>query len=271
MMSEPEKQPIFHEVNLNGLMKPSRDSTADQGMIEKLYVMCAVEMLPKLRDAQCVKPHFERYRSWLEDEYKLYKLPEGVPLVPESAEIVAMSSERRQQAIEDCYESSKGTHMWPVVAAAWRVYHNMIDIVEGRTKLLKLLIADGLLPDFYDWTNELSDLRSLWRTLGQKAPKMRILEIGAGTGGTTARVLKDLTSEDGQRLYGSYTFTDVSTNFFDAAQKRFDNHGDIQYQALDITKDPLQQRFEKGGYDLIIASNVSISPMPLCLVLGTHL
>jgi hypothetical protein len=258
MIFQPEKQPTFHGVSLNGLMKPSRDSTADQRMIEKLYVTCAVEMLPKLQGAQCVKPHFERYRSWLKDEYELYKQPGGVVLVPDSAEIVAMSSDARQQAIEECYESSKGTHMWPVVAAAWRVYHNMIDIVEGRSKLLKVLIADGLLPDFYDWTNELSDLKLLWRAFGQEDPKIRILEIGAGTGGTTARVLRDITSGDGEILYGSYTFTDVSANFFDAARKRFEDCTNIKYQALDITKDPLQQGFEKGAYDLIIASNVSL-------------
>ncbi|KAF3765316.1 hypothetical protein M406DRAFT_67772 [Cryphonectria parasitica EP155] len=249
-------EPKLDGVPASELMKPSRDSTAEQQMMERMYIMCAVEMLGKLKAAQCTKPHFERYRTWLVEEYERYKQPGGVPVVADSAAIVAMSSDTRRKSIEECYEKSKGTHMWPVMEAAWRVYVNMIDIVEGRIKLLRVLMTDNLLPQFYDWTNELSDLRLLWRAFGISKPQLRVLEIGAGTGGTTARVLEGFKSESGEQLYGSYTFTDVSATFFDAARKRFGNHDNIEYRALDISRDPLQQGFEAGAYDLVIASNV---------------
>lgn len=250
-------KPDMDCVSADELMKPTRDSTAEQQMLEKMYVMCAVEMREQLRVANCAKPHFERYRSWLAAEYERFKKP-GLPLVPNSAEIVAMSSEARHKAIVECHECGKGTHMWPVVEAAWRVYINMIDIVEGRLKLLKVLMEDRLLPRFYDWANELTNLHPLFNVMGHCKPQLRVLEIGAGTGGTTARALDGLKSDYGERLYSSYIFTDISDRFFAPAQQRFRTCEGIEYRQLDISRDPRGQGFKAGAYDLVIASNVSL-------------
>ncbi|KAF2177961.1 methyltransferase type 12, partial [Zopfia rhizophila CBS 207.26] len=79
---------------------------------------------------------------------------------------------------------------------------------------------------------------------------------GAGTGGTTARALAGLKSDSGEQLYSSYVFTDISTLFFDSARQRFGAYDNIEYRALDISRDPREQGFEAGAYDLVIASNV---------------
>lgn len=92
--------------------------------------------------------------------------------------------------------------------------------------------------------------------LGNAHPQMRILEIGAGTGGLTAKFLEHLISDFGERLYFKYTFTDVSSGFFVQAKERFKNYEGIDYKALDISKDPMEQSFTLREYDLIIASNV---------------
>ncbi|PYI25531.1 hypothetical protein BP00DRAFT_358236 [Aspergillus indologenus CBS 114.80] len=55
---------------------------------------------------------------------------------------------------------------------------------------------------------------------GFKNPCLRILEIGAGTGGATGPILRAL-SQANRYLCSSYTFTDVSTGFFHNAEKRF--------------------------------------------------
>ena len=80
--------------------------------------------------------------------------------------------------------------------------------------------------------------------------RLRVLEIGAGTGSATASVLPELAE-------GSfdYTYTDISAGFFAEAESRFGNDG-IDYRPLDIEKDPIAQGFESHGYDLLIASNV---------------
>ena len=82
--------------------------------------------------------------------------------------------------------------------------------------------------------------------------RLRVLEVGAGTGSATASVLPEL--PEGRF---DYVYTDISAGFFAEAEERFgDGGGSIDYRPLDIEKDPIPQGFDSHGYDLIIASNV---------------
>ena len=80
--------------------------------------------------------------------------------------------------------------------------------------------------------------------------RLRVLEIGAGTGSATASVRPELPND---RF--DYVYTDISAGFFAEAEERFGNEG-IEYRPLDIERDPIAQGFDSHGYDLIIASNV---------------
>ena len=80
---------------------------------------------------------------------------------------------------------------------------------------------------------------------------LQILEIGAGTGGTSSHVLPCL---DPQRT--TYTYTDISNLFLAKARARFNAFPFMQYKLLDIEKDPEQQGFAPGHFDVIIAANV---------------
>ncbi|RJS23212.1 polyketide synthase [Corallococcus sp. H22C18031201] len=80
---------------------------------------------------------------------------------------------------------------------------------------------------------------------------LRVLEIGAGTGGTTALLLRELPPERTE-----YVFTDISPLFLQRAAREFQAHGFVTYRALDIEKDPVAQGFEPGGFDVIVAANV---------------
>ena len=82
--------------------------------------------------------------------------------------------------------------------------------------------------------------------------RLRVIEVGAGTGSATASVLPEL--PEGQF---DYVYTDISAGFFAEAEARFgDGGGCIEYRPLDIEKDPISQGFDSHGYDLLIASNV---------------
>ncbi|KAJ4456140.1 putative Highly reducing polyketide synthase sdnO [Paratrimastix pyriformis] len=81
---------------------------------------------------------------------------------------------------------------------------------------------------------------------------LRILEVGAGTGGLTAFLLPVLSAYE-----CSYMFTDVGRMFLGQAKEKFARYGTmLQYAALDIEQDPLAQGFQPGHYDLIFAANV---------------
>ena len=82
--------------------------------------------------------------------------------------------------------------------------------------------------------------------------KLRVVEIGAGTGASTEFVLPEL--PEGRF---EYFYTDISAGFFAEAEEQFgDAGGAIQYRTLDIENDPEEQGYEPHGYDLLVASNV---------------
>ena len=80
---------------------------------------------------------------------------------------------------------------------------------------------------------------------------LRILEIGAGTGGTTSYLLPYLPEERTR-----YCFTDLGAMFTQKAQERFRDYSFVEYGTLDIEKDPTEQGFEANQQDLVIAANV---------------
>ncbi len=80
--------------------------------------------------------------------------------------------------------------------------------------------------------------------------RLRVIEVGAGTGSATAAILPEL--PEGRF---DYMYTDISAGFFAEAEARFGG-GSIEYCPLDIEKDPIGQGFDANAYDLLIASNV---------------
>jgi SAM-dependent methyltransferase len=80
---------------------------------------------------------------------------------------------------------------------------------------------------------------------------IRILELGAGTGGTTASLLPVLPPD--RTLY---IYTDISTFFTSQAQKKFKAYPFVQYKHLDIDKEPQRQGYEPHSFDVVVAANV---------------
>ncbi len=82
--------------------------------------------------------------------------------------------------------------------------------------------------------------------------RLRILEVGAGTGSATASVLPVL--PEGRY---DYVYTDISAGFFAEAEGRFGGaESSIEYRVLDIERSPVSQGFDAHSYDIVIASNV---------------
>jgi len=144
-----------------------------------------------------------------------------------------------------------------------RIGDHLPAIIKGEVEPLSIMLEDNLLHQIYvdDSSHRCNiQLAETVSLLAHKWPDMRILEIGAGTGGTTLTVLKALGSSDsrcGNSRFSRYDFTDISSGFFEKAEELLKPWGDpISFKKLDIEIDPAAQGFEIGSYDLIIAANV---------------
>ncbi len=92
---------------------------------------------------------------------------------------------------------------------------------------------------------------------------VRILEIGAGTGGTTSYILPRLAAHRTE-----YVFTDVSNSFLITAAAKFSAYPFVRYQLLDLEKEPRSQGFTANQFDIVIAANVMHATADLGRTLG---
>lgn len=142
----------------------------------------------------------------------------------------------------------------PAMKLLQAVGEHLPSSVSGNTHIIQHMREDNMLDDYYaTYLQEFSSF--LANVVGQICfvhPRMKILEIGAGTGSATKRILPQIAG-----LFAEYHFTDISAGFFETARSAFSEHSPrITYSVLDIERDISEQGFQEHSYDLIIASQV---------------
>lgn len=154
---------------------------------------------------------------------------------------------------------------YPQHAAEHHLLHTtgplLADCLLGRADPLALLFKDAkakrLLEDVY--TNApmfkagtlflARFLVDSFQRFGQQRP-IRIIELGAGTGGTTSLLLEHIATT-AQAF--EYTFTDLSPSLVAAAKRIFGGRSFMRYQVLDIEKSPVDDLV--GHFDIVISTN----------------
>ncbi len=139
-------------------------------------------------------------------------------------------------------------------------------IIDGEMEPLKALFPENIAPSsfkhaaaVYQYAKDahvanfiVTHLIEALKTYGGQKP-IRILEIGAGTGGTTRAIVSALTQF--KSVY--YVYTDLSPTFARNCDECFaDTHITYQFEVLDISRNPSEQGFASGQFDIIIATNV---------------
>jgi acyl transferase domain-containing protein/acyl carrier protein len=205
---------------------------------------------------------------------RLDVLPRHRRLLERTAEMLAEAGLLRLQG--DVWETaaSPGQSHAEVVALGRRVpqaaaecilldrcARELPEVLRGRRDPLQLLFPEGDATTAASLYRDSPSARLMNRAIQEAVAfalkrlpagrTLRVLEVGAGSGGTTAGLLGILPSERTQ-----YVFTDVSARFTTAAQDRFGQYRFVQFKLLDIEREPIAQGFSRESFDLIIAANV---------------
>jgi SAM-dependent methyltransferase len=133
-------------------------------------------------------------------------------------------------------------------------------IVTGRASALESLFPGGswdLATGLYERSSTMryingvaaAALDSISRSL-PAGRMLRVLEIGAGTGGTSSSLLPVLPADR-----TDYLFTDVSDAFLDRARSRFAPYPQVRYGLYDLEKTPVEQGYSAGQFDVIVSAN----------------
>lgn len=140
---------------------------------------------------------------------------------------------------------------------------HLADVLRGKTDGIKLIFGSPegreMAAHFYaSWPLHRLLYRQLEDFLSRLVAKLRnagegtlrILEMGAGTGGTTRWLLPLLA---GANVPVEYTFTDLAPSFVAAARKRFKQYPFMKFCTHNIEKTPADDLL--GMYHVVIASN----------------
>lgn len=153
----------------------------------------------------------------------------------------------------------------PEATTLWSFFKNCIHkhvaLFRGETSPLELLFPEGgwhIAESLYQ-SNPIANyynrivgdiVASLVATSPRKEP-FRIIEVGAGTGGTTASVLPLLPTE---RTW--YEYTDITPFFSNHARDKFKTFPFVSFNTFDINQAPEEQGYAKHSYNLVVAVNV---------------
>lgn len=244
-------QPDIEDINVDHIIRPSTDGSKALQLVEEMALACIVETAQQTLNAAS-PPHLAKYHQWLSFHRRLAE-QSNYENVPCCQYIALMPSIYRKRHIEDLYRRALATPAGPIATAVCRIYQESSNLFNQKTEPLDLLMQDDLLSVIYG--TSVCDFSDYFRVFAHNRPCMRVLETGAGTGGATASILPALHGPNGELLYESYTYTDISAGFFDRARERFRNYEGVIWRRLDITADIAAQGFD-ASYDLVVATNV---------------
>ena len=134
-------------------------------------------------------------------------------------------------------------------------------VISGRCSPLETLFPDGtfeLAQALYEESAMMRYINGLARSAVASMAGMQgvdqaleVLEIGAGTGGTSSSILSALPQGTAR-----YVYTDVSDAFLDRGRERFGDRSDVVFRKFDMENSLESQGFQTASLDLVIAANV---------------
>lgn len=234
---------------------PGTQKALDLERVCFYYLRKALKALQtELDEGRGLLPHRRAFMNWIVHENNLvtngeHPFIEKAWLQDEESVVVPILEQYTDNAVER--EDAD-------FALARAVGENLPDVIAqgAEGNIYPFMLANDRLDRYYEEGMGLQHCQA-WaadtaKQIAERYPQMHIVEIGAGTGGTTKRILPTL-----GHSFASYTFTDVSPAFLERARVRLEKFADrMEYRKFDMDTDPAIQGFKAGAYDLAVAANV---------------
>jgi acyl transferase domain-containing protein/NADPH:quinone reductase-like Zn-dependent oxidoreductase/SAM-dependent methyltransferase/acyl carrier protein len=243
---------------LEDALAASDDLTAHQlarGLREMGVESGVIFNAETLRVAAPMRPVFERLMADLRQRNLLTDSPYGYEITPEFASAAAAADESLRT-----YVAKHPGHLPEGLLCAGNCAE-LGAILRGEKDAVQVLFAGAgadLLDQFYGdgllTSHWLAAIAAAVKEAAGELPEgrgLRILEIGAGTGGLTSYVLPQL-----ERGLHHYTFSDVSAAFFPGAAQKLAAFPEVEFKVFDLEKPGPEQDFASNSYDFIIGTNV---------------
>ena len=234
------------------------------GLIADIEMMCYIYIRRYYKanphpNIEQMKPHHQKYVAWMQHQFERH----------DRGELLHAKSDWNKLAEDENFVAElehrlleTGSAETTLSVAVGKVLPH---ILSGEIDPLQVLFSDQLAENVYRHGTgaEISyaKLTGFLDVLAHKNPDMKILEVGAGTGGATGPILDTLMrhgeEEAGAARFNSYDFTDISPSFFEKAKETFHSSADrMNFRTLNIESDPAHQGFDLEQYDIVIGANV---------------
>ncbi|WP_342496859.1 type I polyketide synthase [Bacillus sp. FSL R5-0593] len=236
-----------------------------ESLIEKMLVSTLYEMgaglgqaLPLFQSAAGIT---EQYSRWLKESFVLLN---KLALTPEKTDLGQVWEEWERKKETWLRQKDMRAH----VRLAEETLRVLPDILTGKLPATEVMFPDSsfrlvegiyrnnIISDFFN--DKLADtLIAVLKERLEKDPqaKIRILEIGAGTGGTSAAVMRKLKPYEAH--IAEYCFTDISKAFLLHAEDIFGpEYPYVTYKIFNAEQPVSAEAPDIGTYDAVIATNV---------------
>jgi SAM-dependent methyltransferase/NADP-dependent 3-hydroxy acid dehydrogenase YdfG len=195
-----------------------------------------------------VVPRYQRFHEIIGKVIEAARAPSNINDIPPEGSPVRQYPEMKGyiQLLEQCLDSMREILTGKLSVTDVIFPNASLELVSG-------VYASNRIADFFN--DKLAEMAKeiVVAKRGYATGSVRIIEIGAGTGGTTASVLKAL---EPLGKWVEYVYTDVSTHFLEHGAQRFKSATGLTFCLLDIEKRAETQSIQPGSFDLVIASNV---------------
>ena len=213
----------------------------------------AAGLAGRLGVAERHEPLFDRILDSLTESGTLRRSGAGWVVVRDIAALDARALVDALVTVDPAYASA--------AALVTRCGEHLAEVLAGALDARELLFADAVFSAMRDFYREAPPSRTYNAFVAEavaaaagalgKGRTLRILELGAGTGGTSAAILPRLDPD-----HARVTLTDVSPAFVSRAREEFRAYPFVDARPLDLEGDPLEQGFEESSFDVVVAANV---------------